>query len=77
MIESKICLPLCCCETGLSLLDLFTDLAFVYPRSLTLIIAGIVAIVQEVLMIFHKVNICGIIWPAGKGGEKCVSRAAY
>jgi hypothetical protein len=76
MIESKICLPLCCCEPGLSLLDIFTDLAFVYPRSPTLIIAEIVAIVQEVLMIFHKVNICGKILPAGKGGEKCVSRAA-
>jgi hypothetical protein len=32
-----------------------------------LIMAGIVAIVQEVLMIFHKVNICGKIWSAGKG----------
>jgi hypothetical protein len=42
-----------------------------------LIMAAIVAIVQEVLMIFHKVNICGKIWSAGKGGEKCVSRAAY
>lgn len=42
-----------------------------------LIIAAIVAILQEVLMIFHKVNIGGKIWPAGKGGEKCVSRAAY
>jgi hypothetical protein len=42
-----------------------------------LIMAAIVAIVQEVLMIFHKVNICGKIGPAGKGGEKCVSRAAY
>ena len=42
-----------------------------------LIIAAIVAIVQEVLMIFHKFNICGKILPAGKGGEKCVSRVAY
>jgi hypothetical protein len=42
-----------------------------------LIMAAIVAILQEVLMIFHKVNICGIIWPAGKGGEKCASRVAY
>jgi|GEM_PF-2354677 hypothetical protein len=42
-----------------------------------LIMAAIVAIVQEVLMIFHKFNICGKIGPAGKGGEKCVSRVAY
>ena len=42
-----------------------------------LIMAEIVAIVQEVLMIFHKINICGKIWSAGKRGEKCVSRAAY
>ena len=42
-----------------------------------LIIAAIVAILQEVLMIFHKINMCGKTWPAGKGGEKCVSRAAY
>jgi len=38
---------------------------------------AIVAILQEILMIFHKINICGIILPAGKGGEKCVSRVAY
>ena len=42
-----------------------------------LIMAEIVAILQEILMIFHKVNICGKMLPAGKEGEKCVSRVAY
>jgi hypothetical protein len=35
-----------------------------------LIMAAIVEIIQEVLMIFHTVNICGIMLPAGKGREK-------
>ncbi|MBW3587745.1 MAG: hypothetical protein KY448_18465 [Cyanobacteria bacterium 0813] len=61
MIESKISLPMCCCDTCLSLLDILTDLAFVYARSPMLIIAAIIAILQEVLMIFHKINIGGKI----------------
>jgi hypothetical protein len=35
-----------------------------------LIMAAIVDILPEVLMIFHKVNICGIMLPPGKGREK-------
>ncbi|MBD1827214.1 hypothetical protein NDI47_25760 [Microcoleus vaginatus GB1-A2] len=77
MIESKMSLPLCCCDTGLSVLDILTDLAFVYARSPMLIIAAIIGILQQFLMIFHKFNLCGKMLPAGKGGEKCVSRMTY
>ena len=48
----------------------FTDLALLYDQSPMLIIAAIVDILQEFLMIFHKVNVCGIMLPAGKGREK-------
>ena len=59
MIESQISLPLCCSSTGPSILDVFTNLVLLFERSPILIIAVIVAIFQVVLIIFHKVNICG------------------
>ena len=73
MMESKISLPLYCCSIGAGLLYIlryFTELALLYYRSPMLIIAAIVAILQEVLMIFHKFNICRKNLPAGKGAEK-------
>jgi len=54
MIESKISLPLCCCDTGLSLLDIFTDLALVYALYPILIIAATATIIQVGLILIHK-----------------------
>jgi len=73
MIESQISLALCCCSTGPSILDVFTNLALLFDRSPILIIAAIVAILQVVLIILHKVNICGKILTGRKKEERNVS----
>ncbi|EGK85812.1 hypothetical protein MicvaDRAFT_0708 [Microcoleus vaginatus FGP-2] len=77
MIESEISLPYVLLFDPPQPSRYFTDLALLYYRFPMLIITAIFAILQVCLIIPQNFNMCGRILPAGKGGEKCVSRAAY